>query len=442
SSFIGQTFKDNPYLERGIITGILHISHNNMFSGPNNIPSYTLMDDKYVQDFGFTEEEIVEQLIQPSGSRVEIAAIRDWYNGYQFGESNIALYNPWSIVRCLSENGKLDNYWVASGEHGVIGEAILRHKRETVLEDFQKLLLGKNITKSIDTRMLFTDIQEDETSLWSLLVFSGYLKVVGHVEDPVFSRRKQYNLAVPNEETMFVFSSIVDNWFRKDLRFAYSNELQESLITGDVITFQKELSGYMNQTMSCLDFEKYDLERVYHVFIAGLLNSLRKVYALDSNKEVGSGRYDFKMIPLNQVQAKQLGLYGIIIEFKSLDKPPEGQRLSDDERRKKIDGLSVVGLKQIHDKKYVSALEQHGVEKVLLVSLAFSGKEFSMLYEKYEQMDYEKYRERLLSKNNTSQTSISAGSLMVSGGIFAHPENRLKRARVDDAATSDLANRK
>lgn len=204
-NFFGAALKDNPYLEKAVLTGILRISKESLFSGLNNLKVYSLLNSKYGPYFGFTENEIIAVLEQANLTK-DYAVIKDWYNGYQFGDS--VVYNPWSIANCIDEQGLVQPYWVNTSDNTLI-KKILIQSSESFKAQFEKLLLGQPVEKMVDENFVFADLQKNENSAWSLLLMAGYLKVTACART---EQGYQCALHIPNREVRSLYRQIVENW--------------------------------------------------------------------------------------------------------------------------------------------------------------------------------------------------------------------------------------
>jgi len=360
--FLGEAFKGNEHLYKGVITGILRISLMNLFSGTNNIRVYSVLRRKYAEYFGFTEEEIIK-LVDKTSIDINYKEMADWYNGYEIG--GVVLYNPWSVICCLDSDGIMEPYWLDTGEYGIIGES-LRHKDFGVKLQIQKLLTGDKIEADIDQRTVFTDLEENVEAVWGLLAYSGYLKVLNTKIQS--SGKAQCMLAIPNNEVYGVYTRFISDWYEEGLGLNYYKKFMKSLVEGDIEYFQSQLKDYLDQSISYFDLGKKTPEKVYHVFILGLIAALRDKYIIKSNKEVGMGRFDITMIPRDN--KKQ----GVILEFKSVKTERE---------LKKEAGTA---LKQIEKNKYNAELKLHDVKEAMHIGISFSGKNVCVKssYKKYD----------------------------------------------------------
>ncbi len=353
------TFKTNPYLERAIMTGITRVSKESVFSDLNNLEVVTTTSEKYADCFGFTEKEVFEALSQ-FGLSDKKEDVKHWYDGFNFG--NISdIYNPWSIINYLDKK-QFKPYWANISSNNFVGKLIKEgnYELKMIMED---LLRGNVFYTELDEQIVFSDLDEDENAIWSLLVASGYLKVQ-NVEQNIDKGIFMYELKLTNMEVLFMFQTMIKNWFSKAGKTAY-NDFIKALLQGNV----KAMNTYMNRvalnTFSYFDTGKHpseytEPERFYHGFVLGLMVELEDRYSILSNRESGFGRYDVILEPKNQKDD------GIIIEFK----------VRDEEDEKTLSDTVSVALKQIEEKKYTANLMAKGItkDKIQKYGFAFEGK--------------------------------------------------------------------
>ena len=363
-SMFNAAFKTNPYLERAIMTGITRVSKESIFSDLNNLKVITTTSEKYREAFGFTEEEVFAALDEFQLSEQK-EKVKQWYDGFTFG-SRKDIYNPWSIINFLS-TGQLGTYWANSSSNRLAGKLIQEGSRE-VKQRFEELLLGQHLFTVLDEQIVYNQLDNDEEAVWSLLLASGYLKVVSHesYEDNDltydFSEPK-YELTLTNLEVKKMFRTMIRGWFGKEK--SNYNAFIKALLFGDV----KAMNIYMNKVAMSM-FSYFDTgknpsgeepERFYHGFVLGLMVELAERYVLTSNRESGFGRYDVMLEPRRAEDD------GIIIEFK----------VQDAEEEKELADTVKAALKQIEEKKYDTMLVEKGVpkEKIRSYGFAFRGKE-------------------------------------------------------------------
>ena len=355
---LNSTFKSNFFMERGIMTGITRVSKESVFSDLNNLSVVTTTSEKYASCFGFTQEEVTEAL-EEYGMAEAKEAVRQWYNGFTFG-THRDMYNPWSITNFLKEKRFLP-YWASTSSNGLASQ-LIRTASAGLKEKMEALLNGQAITVNFDEQIVYSQLDDNESAIWSLLTASGYLKIE-KVEYRGILFEPWYTLCITNLETVSMFSAMFKGWFSSS--DANYNGFIKALLGGNL----KEMNLYMNDvalaTFSNFDTGKHPSartqpERFYHGFVLGLLVELRERYSVQSNKESGYGRYDICLIPQNHTDP------AMILEFKVHD-PDEEKTLSD---------TVTSALKQIEDKAYDAVLLDAGVgkERIHHYGFAFEGK--------------------------------------------------------------------
>lgn len=358
-SLFNATFKTNPYLERAVMTGITRVSKESMFSDLNNLNVVTTTSEEYSSCFGFTEEEVFAALDR-FGLSDKKAEVRKWYDGFTFG-SHKDIYNPWSITSYLDKK-RFAPYWAATSSNGLVSRLLQRASSE-VKETMEELLKGGTIVVNFDEQIVFNQLDNDESAIWSLLVAGGYLKV-NEVEYRGELLEPWYHLSITNLETMSMFSSMFKGWFNSSL--SNYNAFVAALLNGKL----KEMNIYMNEvalsTFSSFDTgthpsERTQPERFYHGFVLGLLVELRGRYEVKSNRESGYGRYDIMLIPRDYNEGN-----AIVLEFKVLDLESE----------ETLEDTAQSALKQIEEKNYDAELISRGIsrERIRHYGFAFEGK--------------------------------------------------------------------
>lgn len=356
-SMFNATFKTNPWLERGIMTGITRVSKESIFSDLNNLKVVTTTSDEYADSFGFTETEVFAAMDEFGYTEKE--TVKLWYDGFTFGDKK-DIYNPWSILNYLDKR-RLTTYWANTSSNSLVGKLIREGSPEikTVMED---LLNGKIFRTQIDEQIVFSQLDHKNSAIWSLLLASGYLKVVNFELD---NGRPIYELALTNMEVSLMFEGMISDWFA-EYTPAY-NQFIKALLLGDVDAMNEYMNRVALQTFSFFDagkrvgdYEKAEPERFYHGFVLGMMVELRERYVITSNRESGFGRYDIILEPLSEKDD------AIIIEFK----------IYNGRREKNLEETLTNALQQIEDKKYETNLLAKGIgaERIRKYGFVFEGK--------------------------------------------------------------------
>ncbi len=353
------TFKTNMYFSRAILTGITRVSKESIFSDLNNPEVVTTTSEKYADSFGFTQEEVSDALHEFGISDME-NDVRDWYNGFTFGKRT-DLYNPWSIINFLDKRS-LRTYWANTSSNSLVGKLIRRASKDVKII-MEGLLTGDILRTKLDEQIVFEQLDHNESAIWSLLLASGYLKVMDHTLDPD-TGKEEYSLKLTNKEVWIMFQNMIEGWFKNYVP-AY-NDFIKALLLNDI----KAMNYYMNKialaTFSCFDTgnhpsEASEPERFYHGFVLGLMTELSDSYSILSNRESGFGRYDVVLKPKNGIPND-----AVIIEFKVYD-PDDEASLQDT-----VDAA----LLQIDQKRYAASLEEEGIpaDRIRKYGFAFEGK--------------------------------------------------------------------
>ena len=348
-NLLSDCLKDNPSLERAVLTGILCIAKGNIFSGLNNIRTFTLLNEGFSDKFGLLESEVSE-LLTSYGLVDKLPLFRQWYDGYRIG-SCTGIYNPWSVLNCLAEKGELAPYWVNTSNNALIKQLIAQGGRD-LKADFEILLQGGTIAQKIEEGTVFPQLAQGTRAIWMLLLYSGYLTID---EKPTYDT--PCPLRIPNREIYELYRSMVLDWFERSINDSQYQLLLNSLTKGDVATFSILLSEFVLSSVSVFDVPYEESEKIYHAFVLGLLVGLKDSYTIKSNREGGLGRYDVMLFPKNTQEL------GIVMEFKKVA-PSED-----------LEQAAEAALQQIEEKKYAQELIAYGVSHVLSLGLAFKGKQ-------------------------------------------------------------------
>ena len=364
-TFYGVVLKDNNYLEMGIMTGILRVAKENIFSGLNNLRVHTILDNRFTEYFGITESE-VEKVLKDFNLEFELQDVQKWYNGYLFGD--IKVYNPWSIINFLNDE-KLKPYWVNTSGNELI-KLYLKKLKNEIFDDFSKLLNKKSILRRIDENMTFANLEANyEENIWNLFFHSGYLTLAEEVQDD----EEQVYLKIPNEEILKMFSKMFIEVYFENYNSFYN--MVYSLKNGDIETFKKELRKILLENVGIFDVSGGYKEQFYHGLMLGIILTLKNEYEITSNNFAGKGRYDLLLKPKNLEKRKE----GIILELKVVNAM---ENLSEDKIFEKLENECDIALQQIEDKEYDSVLKNAGVENILKIGIAFFGKEVAVKFDR------------------------------------------------------------
>ena len=364
-TFYGVVLKDNNYLEMGIMTGILRVAKENIFSGLNNLRVHTILDNRFTEYFGITESE-VEQALKDFDLEFELKDVQRWYNGYLFGD--IKVYNPWSIINFLNDE-KLKPYWVNTSGNELI-KLYLKKLKNEIFDDFSKLLNKKAILKRIDDNMTFANLEANyEENIWNLFFHSGYLTLAEEIQDD----EEQVYLKIPNEEILKMFSKMFIEIYFENYNNFYN--MVYSLKNGDIETFKKELKKILLENVGIFDVSGIYREQFYHGLMLGIILTLKNEYEITSNNFSGKGRYDLLLKPKNLKKRKE----GIILELKVVNAI---ENLSEDKIFEKLENECDIALQQIEEKEYDSVLKNSRVENILKIGIAFFGKEVAVKFDR------------------------------------------------------------
>jgi len=363
-NFFGAALKDNPYLEKAVMTGILRISKESLFSGLNNIEVYSLLRTECSHYFGFTESE-TEELLRQSNLQNRLGEIKNWYNGYQVGET--VVYNPWSIINCIKQKGELQPYWINTSDNALIKDLLIQSS-ESFKNQFQELLQGRAIERLVDENFVFGDLTKNEDAIWSLLLMAGYLKVTAQQRT---SDGLLCTLAIPNQEVRNLYQQIVKQWLSSNYGIEWYNQFLNYLLTGNIIAFERCFQELMDRTISYHDTAT-EPEAFYHGLLVGITASLHNDanYELQSNRESGRGRYDYMIFSKDNRKPT------LILEFKKIAGIDQPEKLM-----AKLEQGAKDALAQINQKSYVADAKRRGSSNILKLGLAFCGKHFKISYE-------------------------------------------------------------
>ena len=355
-TFYSSALKTNNSLKYGVLTGITRIIKEGIFSGLNNLYVNTILSKDYSEYFGLLENEVIEML-EYFDMKYKIEEVREWYNGYIFGESKV--YNPWSIVNYVREK-EIKAYW-ANVSGNTLLENMLDHAGENVYDDLKRFTNGESIEKYISDGTTIKSLLNNDDEIWQVLLYSGYLtKDEKPKEIDITSEYTDvYNLRIPNKEIRKYFGNMfLNRFFGTEVK---TNILIKALENGDIKKFEKTLGEIMINMLSHFDLDK-EMEKIYQVFMIGLVGFLMGKYEIISNDESGYGRYDLAMIPIKSNEKAYL------MEFKI------------SKTKNEMEKRAQKALKQIDEKKYDTKLKARGIKNILKIGIAFYGKEVKVVF--------------------------------------------------------------
>ena len=349
--------KDNPYVEKSLITGILRVAKESIFSGLNNIEVDTILEYDFNDKFGFTENE-VEDILKYYDSLENMESLKEWYNGYVFGGEII--YNPWSVLNYLKKKkSSFKPYWINSSSNDLIKKLLVKGDKDIKL-DLEKLIEGNSINKVIDDTIVMAEVEDSNQNIWSFLTMCGYLKAVKteNIEGIL-----NCELKIPNKEVLIFYKNLIQKWFQDTMTNQKYELMLQMLTTGEIEIFSGIFEKFVINNLSYFDVSGTEPERVYHAFVLGMLISLSEKYEVKSNKESGYGRYDVMLIP------KDTSKIGIVMEFKKID----------EFLKTTIEEATIAAIKQIEEMKYTQELESRGIKDIIKLAIVFKGKEVKII---------------------------------------------------------------
>ena len=344
-NFFSGGLKDNPHLAFGFLTGILRVAKESIFSGMNNLKTYSILDDGYSSYFGFTEKE-VKDMLRYYGKDDKYNELSEWYDGYRFG--NTEIFNPWSVINYISDNCFPKAFWQSTGSNEIIGE-IIQAATPEITKDLYKLLCGEKIAAYIDTGVIYPEVQNNPYSIYSFLLVAGYLKVANIY--PQSDGNFMCDVAIPNKEITFVYEKEVLNRTNQN---SLAISISQAIFSKDTQKLQSLLEDFMVKSISSIDGAN---EGFYHGMMLGLCAILGNRYKIRSNRESGLGRFDIQLMPLTK------GMPGFIFEFKHTK-----------DEHTDLSALADSALQQIEAKKYDTELRDNGVNSIISIGIAFRGK--------------------------------------------------------------------
>ncbi|WP_372629037.1 AAA family ATPase [Cohnella sp.] len=358
---LGEAFKNNIHLRKGVMTGIFRVAKESIFSGLNNLKVSTIIQDDYREYFGFTEFE-VQEILEDFGLTEQVAEVTKWYNGYRFGEeSPLTIYNPWSIIQ-YADQRKLVSYWVNTSDNLIVRKLVTESSGEIQLQVADLLKRQAIGPIRIDDTIVYREVDRSPDTIWSFLLMSGYLKTVELERHKEGMLRGLFGmLTIPNEEVYDFFAEMLSNWFSDTVKGGSTTKLLQALTDGDITTFNGMLRETVLHVFSYHDVSDDRSESFYHAFVLGLLVYLDKEYEVISNRESGYGRHDVMIVP----REGRKGRKGIILEFKKADTLQE----------ESLDEALDAALHQIEEKQYEAELRARGIQDIVKLGVAFKGKQ-------------------------------------------------------------------
>lgn len=355
-NLLSSALKDNEFLEFGLLTGILRIAKESLFSGLNNLVVNTILDHKYSEYFGFTPGD-VREMASYYGRSEKLSELKEWYDGYLFG--NTEIYNPWSVISYFNNNCTPKAFWSRTSGNEIIGQLIAGADQK-LYDSLSLLLQGIEVSALINTDIIYPEVNDDPDAIYSFLLVAGYLRVTNVVselnDNPICS------LSLPNREIKSVFQKEILDHYSSFFTGSILRNFETALRCSDTALFTDTLQTYLLQSTSAFDTAN---ETFYHGIVLGMLAVMSDQYYISSNSESGEGRFDVSLEPKNKSQS------GYLIEFKA------GKNLSEEE----LSAAAQNALLQIHDRSYATALGYHGISKVELFGIAFSGKHVACKHE-------------------------------------------------------------
>ncbi len=355
--FLSTGFKDNIHLEKGVITGILQIAKESIFSGFNNPDMYSLLAPEMADHFGFKESEVAQMLTDFEFEESQYEEVKQWYNGYVFGEHII--YNPWSIINYVGHPKRGPHpYWVNTSNNALLKQLFFTGGAN-IEEDLHSLIAGKKLRREISENLIFRELEYQPEAVWTLLLFAGYLKAENMQRKRAV---RSYELSIPNEEVAHVYERFILNWVSEQSKVRTFDPMLEALIAGKVEIFEAWFARFVLNVFSFHDTQASEAESFYHAFLLGLVVRLQDEYIIKSNRESGLGRYDLMLVPKEEAQL------GIVIEIK---RPQRNKNQS-------LEDALKFAAEQIQQNQYIAELQQMNIPHILKLAIAVEGKEVMM----------------------------------------------------------------
>ncbi len=350
-AILGNALKGNLYLQKAVLTGILRISKESMFSDLNNIEVYSILANQYNTYFGFTQNEIEKMLIDYNLIK-EQEGVRKWYNGYYFG--NVDVYNPWSILNFVKRDGSYQNFWINTSSNDLV-HSFIRKSDQTVKQIIGHLINNDEVYSIVDENISFKNIETSAETIISFFLQTGYLKAKYVGKERL---KNKYKIEIPNNELRIIYQDVIQKWFDDTVGSSDLHEMLKALSSGEIDIFEEILNKFVCESLSYFNLPKEtkEVERIYQAFILGLLANLQGTHTITSEKESGYGRYDIAIVPNDKKQR------AIIMELKKT-RPKETPEQALES-----------ALRQIENRNYESAVRQQGCTNILKIAVTFDGK--------------------------------------------------------------------
>ncbi len=345
-------FKDNSSLAFGFLTGILRVAKESIFSGMNNLKVNTIMDDRYSAYFGFSRDEVA-RILACYGHKDKLAEVCDWYDGYQFGSTEI--FNPWSVINYVDENCYPKAFWQSTGSNEIIGDIIAAAAPE-ITENLRKLMQGETVTTYVDTGVIYPEVRKNPTSIYSFLLMAGYLRCIRII--PQNDGNFMCQVSIPNKEISFVYAREIISRALPERSESTAAAIRQAIFERNAEALQKHIAAYLMETISVYDTSS---EAFYQGLMIGLCAILNNRYTVRSNRESGFGRFDIQLCPLDK------SLPGLIFELKASKKASES-----------LDRLAADALRQISEKRYETDMLADGLQEIFKIGMAFRGKDMAV----------------------------------------------------------------
>ena len=365
-SLFHSVLKDNEYLKFGVVTGVMRMAKEGIFSGLNNLSVFGVTDDRFADKFGFTQNE-VDDFLTEYGFQNRKAEVKEWYDGYQIGFKKVVanLYNPWSVIQFVSTDGRINTYWDNTSDTKILQD-VIAFSEVSLKKNIDLLIQGEEIIEKIDEGIVFIGIERNKKASWSLMLFAGYLTISDRIG---FEADNNYKLTIPNREILYSIRKLVETAFNKTITTEKMQQLLSAIKKGDEEKFEEIFQDFIFSSVSMYDFTEDEPEKSYHLFVLGMLVTFSDEYEVKSNRESGDGRYDILMAPLNKTQP------GIIIEFKKAD------------RKENLDAAADAALQQIQDKRYTQELRAKGIKDVIAFGVACKQKKVLVKMRRGDEID-------------------------------------------------------